>query len=278
MTILTALIGYPVAHSLSPVIHEYWLQLHGIDGEYKLLTTAPARLRQTILHMRKKNALGVNVTVPHKQAVMEYLDGWDDLAEHIGAVNTIINRDGEFIGTNTDAHGFISSLTDGVGTLTPYLDNVIVLGAGGAARAVVVALKNANAKRITITNRTAEHADDLAGEFNVGQVEWESREELLKGATLLVNTTSLGMQSMEKLELSLVNLPTAAAVMDIVYAPLETDLLRAAKAHGCITVDGLGMLLHQAAGAFHAWHGVMPSVDAALRAHVLAAIAARDAE
>jgi shikimate dehydrogenase len=269
MTHLTALIGFPVEHSLSPVIHDYWLRLHNIDGEYKLLTTAPARLRQTILHMRKKNALGVNVTVPHKQAVMEYLDGWDDLAEQIGAVNTIINRDGEFIGTNTDAHGFISSLADGVDELAPCLDNVIVMGAGGASRAVIVALKNANAKRITITNRTAEHADDLAGEFNVGQVEWESRDELLKGATLLVNTTSLGMHGMEKLELSIKNLPTTAVVMDIVYAPLETELLRAAKLHGCGTVGGLGMLLYQAAGAFHAWHGVMPNVDAALRTHVL---------
>ena len=278
MTRLTALIGYPVEHSLSPVIHDYWLRLHGIDGDYKLLTTAPARLRQTILHMRKKNALGMNVTVPHKQAVMEYLDGWDDLAEQIGAVNTILSRDGEFIGTNTDAHGFIESLKEGVGELAPCLENVIVLGAGGATRAVIVALKNADAKRITITNRTAEHANDLAGEFNVGQVEWESREELLKGATLLVNTTSLGMQGMEKLELSLANLPATAVVMDIVYAPLETELLRAAKLHGCVTVDGLGMLLHQAAGAFHAWHGVMSTVDATLRAHVLAAIAERAAE
>ena len=270
MTKLTALIGYPVEHSLSPVIHDYWLKQHGIDGAYKLLTTPPTRLRQTMLHMRKKNAAGVNVTVPHKQAVMEHLDSIDALAEQIGAVNTILNRKGKFIGTNTDAYGFITALRDGAGDR--HLENVVILGAGGATRAVIVALKQAGAKRITLTNRTLANAAELAEEFDVGYVEWESREELLKGATLLVNTTSLGMQGMEKLELSLANLPKTAAVMDIVYAPLETELLKNARAHGCIAIDGLGMLLHQAAGAFEQWHGVKPVVDAALYVEVLESI------
>lgn len=277
MTKLTALIGYPVEHSLSPVIHGYWLEKHGIDGEYKLLTTKPARLRQTMLHMRKKNALGLNVTVPHKQAVMEYLDGMDHLAETIGAVNTIVNRNGKFMGTNTDAYGFITALRDGVGELASHLKNAVILGAGGATRAVIVALQQAGAMRITITNRTAEKAAQLAAEFSVGYVEWEAREELLKTATLLVNTTSLGMQGQAPQEISLESLSKTAVVMDIVYAPLETELLRAARARGCVVVDGLGMLLHQAAGAFAQWHGVTPTVDAALRTHVLEAIRMRDA-
>lgn len=283
MTSLTALIGYPVEHSLSPAIHDYWLRQHAMDGEYKLLTTKPARLRQTILHMRKKQAVGMNITVPHKQAVMEYLDGVDALAEQIGAVNTIIRKGEALIGTNTDAHGFITSLRDAVAELAPYLDHVVILGAGGATRAVVVALQQAGAKRITVTNRTLERAEALVQDFiaqgsALGYVEWESREELLKGATMLVNSTSLGMQGMDNLEIGLENLSASAMVVDIVYAPLETALLASARAKGCVTVNGLGMLLHQAAAAFAQWHGVTPVVDAALRAQVMEVLKQREAE
>lgn len=281
MTTLTGLIGYPISHSLSPLIHGYWLEQYNIDCAYKLFTTPPARLRQTMNHMRRKKLKGLNVTVPHKQTVIAYVDEIDATAKNIGAVNTILVEGEKLIGTNTDASGFLASLKEGVGELTPYLENIVVLGAGGATRAVIVALQEAGAKRITLTNRTAARAADLVEEFSqaggarLGYVEWESREELLKTATLLINTTSLGMHGMERLELSLTNLSTDAAVIDIVYAPLETELLKNARARGCKAVDGLGMLMHQAAFAFAAWHGVMPKVDATLRNKVLATLATR---
>lgn len=274
MTKLTGLIGYPVSHSLSPRIHAYWIAEHGIDAAYKLFTTPPARLRQTILHMRKKNVVGVNITIPHKQAVMEYLDRVDDTATRIGAVNTVINQNGTFVGSNTDAYGFITNLREGLtgspeGDISSYLKNIVILGAGGATRAAIVALKDAGAKSITLTNRSAEKSKLLADCFQVESLPWEVRTELLAEATLLINTTSLGMEHQPELELDLSLLPPTAAVHDIVYAPLETALLKAARARGNPTVDGLGMLLYQAQKAFALWHGVLPTVTPALRAQVL---------
>ncbi|MES2984301.1 MAG: shikimate dehydrogenase [Pseudomonadota bacterium] len=279
MTKTTGLIGYPVSHSLSPHIHSYWLKEHGLDADYKLFTTAPARLRQTILHMRKKNAIGLNVTVPHKQAVMEYLDSHDEAATRIGAVNTILNRDGKFIGSNTDAYGFITNLKNGLGELKPYLENVVLLGAGGATRAAIVALIDEGAARITLTNRTQEKAETLAQYFSIATATpitvapWDDREKILREATLLVNTTSLGMISHHLLHLDVKQLPRDAAVHDIVYAPLETELLKNAKKRGLKTVDGLGMLLYQAQAAFAQWHGVTPEVTQKLRAHIMEQLA-----
>ena len=270
MTSLTGLIGYPVSHSLSPRIHDYWMAKYEIDSAYKLFTTAPARLRQTMFHMRKKNVQGVNITVPHKQAVMEYLDGVDDTAKRIGAVNTVINQKNKFIGTNTDAYGFITNLRDTLkGDFSAYLKNVVILGAGGATRAAIVALKDAGANQITLTNRSPEKAQSLADEFNVDYVPWSVRNDLLAEATLLINTTSLGMENQPELSIDVSLLPAGAAVHDIVYAPLETELLKNARARGLVTVDGLGMLLYQAQKAFECWHGVLPEVTAELRAHVL---------
>ena len=274
MTNLTGLIGYPVSHSLSPRIHAYWIKEHGMEASYKLFTTPPPRLRQTMLHMHKKNIAGVNITIPHKQAVMEYLDRIDEQATHIGAVNTVIHKNGEFIGSNTDAYGFITNLREGLtgspdGDITSYLNNVVVLGAGGATRAVIVALKNAGAHSITVTNRSADKATDMANAFHVATLPWDVRNELLAEATLLINTTSLGMTGQPELEMDLAALPLKAGVHDIVYAPLETALLKNARARGNPSVDGLGMLLYQAQAAFEAWHGVKPSVTKALRAHVL---------
>ena len=257
---ITGLIGYPVSHSLSPLIHDYWLKVHGIDCEYKLFTTAPNRLRQTMLHMRKKNVRGVNITVPHKQAVIEYLDGLDPIAERLGAVNTVINRDGVFIGSNTDGYGFIASLKAELGALNPYLGTVVLLGAGGATRAIIAALKNEGARDIIVTNRTFDAAKDLALRNACQAVAWSARDTLVSDATLLVNTTSLGMQHMPPLEISLEKLAPHAAVCDIVYAPHRTTLLKEAAARGNKTVGGLGMLAYQAQGAFHAWHGILPEV------------------
>jgi shikimate dehydrogenase len=269
MTKLTGLIGFPVSHSLSPAIQSYWIEKHGLDADYKLLTTPPKRLRQTMLHMRQKNAVGVNVTIPHKQAVIEYLDGLDASATRIGAVNTVVSRTGKFIGHNTDAYGFITNLNESLGDLKSHLENIVLLGAGGATRAAIVALADAGAKNITLTNRTIDKAIALANEFEIEAAPWEDRAALLNGATLLVNTTSLGMDGQPPLEIDLKFLPDGAAVHDIVYAPLETALLKTARLRGHTVVDGLGMLLYQAQAAFELWHGMRPDVTPELRAHVL---------
>lgn len=270
MTTLTGLIGYPVSHSLSPRIHAYWVAHHKLEAEYKLFTTPPARVRQVIMRLKHKGARGFNVTIPHKQAVMEFLDTLDDSAKKIGAVNTVTFTGGKAIGSNTDAYGFLTNLKEGLGVLTPYLENVIILGAGGATRAVLVALKESGATSITILNRSAEKAEALAHEFSTGILPWEARDEALSSASLLVNTTSLGMQDHPPLDLRLDALPVSAAVHDIVYAPLETALLKTARERGNKTVDGLGMLLYQAQKAFQIWHGITPEVTPELRAQVLA--------
>lgn len=273
MTSITGLIGYPLSHSKSPIIHEYWAKKYNVDTAYKLFTTEPKRLRQTMHHMRKKNWAGINITIPHKQAVGEYLDGLDETARQIGAVNTVLNQNGQFIGTNTDGYGFITNLKQGLGDLNPYLTRVMILGAGGATRAAVVALKEAGAKQIVLANRTWDTAMRMAAHFGIESVIWEQREEALSGTTLLINTTSLGMTGHSNLVLNLNNLTADAAVHDIVYAPLETYLLKDAKQRGHVTVDGLGMLFYQAQKAFELWHGIVPEVDEALRRHVLEASA-----
>lgn len=270
MTHITGLIGFPTDHSLSPRIHDYWIKQYGLDASYKLFTTPPPRLRQTVNHMRKKNWRGVNVTIPHKQDVMFHVDQYDMAAHRVGAINTITNDNGILTGTNTDAYGFISNLKEGLGEVSLYLNEVIILGAGGASRAAIVALQDAGARSITIINRTYETAQALADKFGVSALPWEVRDESLQSATLLVNTTSLGMQGQPPLEIDISRLFGNAAVHDIVYAPLETDLLKCARAKGHKTVDGLGMLLYQAQLAFQHWHGILPEVTPELREHVLA--------
>ena len=276
-TVITGLVGYPTAHSLSPRIHDYWIKQYNLQGEYKLFTTKPARLRQTMQHMRKKNWRGVNITIPHKQDVMLHVDQYDSLAQRIGAVNTITNDNGVLTGTNTDAYGFITNLREGLGELAPYLDDVILLGAGGATRATIVALQDAGAKSITLINRTLETAQALADKFNLQVLPWDVRSEALKTATLLVNTTSLGMKDHPPLEIDLKELPTSAAVHDIVYAPVETGLLKAARERGNRIVDGRGMLLYQAQRAFKEWYGILPPVTAELRQLILAPMVEDDA-
>lgn len=273
MTSLTGLIGYPLTHSRSPDIHGYWLAHHGIDADYKLFTTQPARLRQTMLHMRRKPLLGLNITIPHKVTVTDHLDGVDALAEQIGAVNTVRVEGNRLIGTNTDAYGFITNLRAGLtgsvaGDLSPHLDHAVILGAGGATRAAIVALKQAGARRITVTNRTFEAAATLAERFGIQAAHWDSREQVLHDATLLINTTSLGMEGQPPLVLDIARLPESAVVHDIVYAPRVTPLLAAAQARGLRTVDGLGMLLYQAQAAFEHWHGVRPEVSTELRTQI----------
>lgn len=269
MSTLTGLIGYPTEHSLSPAIHEYWMNKHSIDGAYKLFTTPTTRLRQTVLHMRKKEARGLNITVPHKETVMEYLDAMDVIATKIGAVNTITAEGETLTGTNTDAYGFIENLRGSCGGTLPDLSRVVILGAGGAARAAIVALKDAGAGKLLLSNRTFETAQKLASEFGVEACEWDITGACLTDATLVVNTTSLGMKKQPPLNMSLQHLAEQAVVYDIVYNPMETGLIKAAKSRGNLVVGGLGMLLYQAQKAFALWHGIEPVVDDALRKHVI---------
>ena len=276
MSTLTALIGFPTEHSLSPAIHTYWMRQHGIDGEYKLLTTPPPRLRQTMLHVRKKQMRGVNITVPHKESVLQYLDAVDAVATRIGAVNTVIAEGEKLRGTNTDAYGFISHLREQCSG-TPDLSHCVLLGAGGAARAAIVALQEAGASRITLVNRTLATAEALAQEFGVESAAWDVSGAGLATASLLVNTTSLGMAGQPPINMSWQHLPESAVVYDIVYNPLETGLLKACRKRGNPVVDGLGMLLYQAQKAFALWHGVEPVVDKALRQHVMEELRAREA-
>ena len=267
---VTGLIGDPVAHSKSPRIHNFWRQHYGISGRYELFPIPSDRLGDAIPQLKARGLVGFNVTVPHKIAIIDYLDGVDESAQKIGAVNIVTRQNEIWLGSNSDAYGFITHLRATLGELTPYLPRVVLLGAGGAARAAIVALQAAGGGEIVVINRTLESARKLAMEFAVTVMPWDRREAALSGATLLVNTTSLGMTGKENLQLNLEKLPLSAAVFDIVYAPLETDLLHAARRRGHRVVDGLGMLLYQAQRAFALWHGVTPDVDEALRREVLA--------
>ena len=270
--LVTGIVGWPVAHSLSPAIHNYWRRQHGIDGSYELFPIAPEHMENELRRLKARGVRGFNVTVPHKETIVPFLDTVDETAHHIGAVNTVVRDGATWRGTNTDAYGFLTHLQ---ASAAPSLENVVVLGAGGAARAAIVALQQAGAGSILLLNRTRSTADALAAEFRIKAGEWEQRAALLEGAGLLVNTTVLGMQGKPPLDLSLDALPLSATVYDIVYAPLETPLLAAARARGNSVVDGLGMLLYQAQRAFAEWHGVLPQVDDALRATVLATLAQR---
>ena len=264
--IRAGVIGHPVSHSKSPKLHGYWLKLHGIDGEYKAYDIAPEQLENFIKELPASGMAGCNVTIPHKEEVLKLVDIADDLAVAVGAVNTVVVKDGKTVGTNTDVAGFYDNIK-------PHLTGTrkaVVLGAGGAARGVVVALRQLGFSSITITNRTREKAEAIANDHALLVAPWENRSEELKDADLLVNTTSLGLIGGAPLDISLDALPKTALVTDIIYAPLETPLLAAAKKRGNPTVDGLGMLLYQAAPGFEAWFGVMPEVTDELRRHILA--------
>lgn len=271
-TALAGVMGWPVGHSRSPLLHGHWLRVHDIDGAYLPLAVAPDALGAAVNGLRALGFRGANVTVPHKLAVMPYLDRIDAAARAIGAVNTlVIADDGTIEGRNTDAYGFIESLRAGSPGWTPAAGPAVVLGAGGAARAVCWALAQAGVPEIRLCNRSHDKAGALAADLGAPLQPWgwQQRGAALSGAVLVVNTTVLGMDGQPPLDLPLDTLPAAATVVDIVYTPLETPLLAAARARGNTTVDGLGMLLHQAVPGFEAWFGVRPAVDPALRRAVL---------
>lgn len=259
-------IGWPLKHTKSPLIHCYWLEKYGISGSYDANPIAPDDLKTGIQKLIDAGYSGFNVTVPHKETIMTMMDILEDSAQKIGAVNTVVLHDGKRIGRNTDAFGFIENLRESAPEFT-FKGTALVLGAGGAARAVVYALKQ-QGMDVCIVNRTKDRADILAKDFGASSHAWSDIPSLLENAALVVNTTSLGMTGQPSLEINLK--PTKACICDIVYTPLETDLLKQAKALNLKTVTGIGMLLHQARPAFEAWFGIMPDVDAPLRAKVLA--------
>lgn len=266
-------IGWPVEHSLSPLIHRYWLRRYGIAGEYLLLPVPPEDIRKRLLNLGRDGFCGANVTVPHKRAALEAADRVSGTARRIGAVNTLYFEGGALVGTNSDADGFMENLRQGALNWDPAAAPAVLIGAGGAARAVTVALLDAGVPQIRLLNRTRTHAEALANDLGgpIEVLDWPQRDACLEGAGLLVNASSLGMVGQPPLALALDGLPRDALVTDIVYRPLETGLLAAARARGNPWVDGLGMLLHQARPGFAHWFGREPEVTGELRALVLEA-------
>jgi shikimate dehydrogenase len=267
-------IGHPIAHSRSPLIHNYWLQRYGIAGSYEAIDVAPEGLGAFFERVRRGEFVGGNITIPNKESAYALCDEIDPLAESIGAVNTIVGGEGGIAGSNTDYAGFLGNLDQNAPGWDKNLDEVIVLGAGGACRAVLVALMSRGVKRIRLLNRTLDKAQDLAFDIG-GPILTGSLGEFAEHAPragLVVNTTSVGMQGSRFDTLPLEHLPPNALVTDIVYVPLMTPLLADAQARGLKTVDGLGMLLHQAVPGFAAWFGRTPEVTAELRALIVATL------
>lgn len=261
-------IGWPVAHSRSPVIHKYWLKQHGIAGDYRIEAVPPDRFAEFVTHLGDHGYVGANVTIPHKEAALRASTP-DARARAIGAANTLW-LDGDVLrATNTDAEGFVANL-DASAPGWNAKGTAIVLGAGGSARAVVFGLLERGAARVAVLNRTRNKADALCAAFGdkVSAHGWDALDSLMPQADLLVNTTSLGMKTQPPLQIDLSALKRGAAVADLVYAPLETALLREARARGHAVADGLGMLLHQAVRGFALWFGVTPAVTPELRALV----------
>ena len=267
---LAGVFGHPVTHSRSPRLHGFWLQRYGIDGAYIPLGVAPSGFAAAVRALVDLGFRGANVTIPHKLAAFEICDAVAPFARRAGAVNTLIFRDGRIEGSNTDGFGFLESIREAAPGWRADAGPAVLLGAGGAARAIAAALLDAGAPRVTLVNRTAAKAEALARDLG-GPIHVADRPPL-EGAALLVNTTSLGMQGQPGLEVDLAPLSASAVVADIVYVPLETRLLAAARARGLVAVDGLGMLLHQARPGFEAWFGVAPQVDQTLRDEVAADI------
>ncbi len=277
---LAGVMGWPVSHSRSPLMHNLWLKQHGIQGVYVPLPVQPGRLSDALRGLPALGFAGCNLTIPHKVAAMAHMDEIDPLARRMGAMNlVVVGPEGQLKGFNTDGFGFWQSLIDAQPGFRADAGPVAVLGAGGAARAVVLSLLERGAPQVRLLNRTAEKAQQLAHELGESGVQgaievlpWTEREAALQGCALLVNTTSLGMQGQPELSLRLDALPQDALVCDVIYVPLETALLKQARSRGHVTVNGLGMLMNQARPAFHAWFGVMPEITPELQQAMLATL------
>lgn len=257
--IVCGVVGDPVAHSLSPDLHNFWLEKHRVDGVYIPLHVHHAHFRKLFPRLPEMGMRGCNITIPYKEEVLEFVDELEPVAEAIGAVNTVEFRNGRVVGTNTDAYGFWKSL-EKYGDWRAAAKRALVLGAGGASRAVIYALKKEGVE-VFVANRTLARSRQVARRFEAEVVPWEKAEGFLKEVTMLVNTTSLGMEGQPEMGLSLNRLSKEALVADVVYHPLETRLLAEAKSRGCRTVNGLGMLAFQAREGFRRWYGVQPEVD-----------------
>jgi len=262
-------IGWPVKHSRSPLIHNYWIEQHKLDAVYRYEEIPPEAFADFILHLSARGYVGANITIPHKEAALA-LSEPDDRARAVGAANTLWLAHGHLLSTNTDVEGFTANLDASLPGWDDALDEAVVLGAGGSARAVVHGLIERGCGRIHVVNRTPERAEALRQRFGeaVRAAHWSALPHLLARTGLLVNTTSLGMTGQPPLEVELSPLHADAVVADLVYAPLETPLLAAARGRGLATADGLGMLLHQAVRGFQLWFGVRPEVTPELRAVV----------
>ncbi len=269
--IKAAVIGHPVKHSKSPLIHNYWIKKYGLNGSYEAIDLAPENLKNGLKALVEEGYTGFNFTIPHKEKVIALCDILDASDEKIGAINALSIKSGKLHGFNTDGFGFLANIK------TAYPDfkfddgAAVVLGAGGAARAIISGLMDENVPEIILINRTREKAQNLADEMggNIRVLDWDDRSAALKNANLLVNTTSLGMNGQPALEIDLSALPPSAMVNDIVYAPLYTDLLKSAQNNGNRVVTGIGMLIHQARPAFKEWFGVMPDITDELEKLVL---------
>ena len=265
-------IGFPIHHSKSPVIHNYWLKKYGLSAQYDAFEIRREELERFIFSIKEQDFVGINVTVPHKVAVMKLMDELSPAAQKAGAVNTVIVRkDGTLFGHNTDGLGFLANVAEKKKEFDIKQKPVVILGTGGAARGVCAALALAGVPEMRLVYRTKEKAENLAASVggNFRLIEWSKKETALEKAGLLANATTLGMNGFDPLEIDLSGLDKSAIVADLVYSPLRTELLKQAEEKGHITADGLGMLLHQACLAFQAWFGIMPEITPELKELVL---------
>ena len=270
---LAGVIGHPIAHSKSPKLHGHWLKTYGLPGHYIPIDVAPENLETVLKTMPQMGFVGANVTIPHKERIMDIADQVTDRATLIGAANTMIFlEDGKILADNTDGYGFIQNLRQGAPEWDPAAGPAVVLGAGGAARAVIASLLDVGVPEILLSNRTRVRAEQLRDDFGarVKVVEWVQAGNVIEDGATVVNTTSLGMAGKPELRVPLDGLNKDAVVTDLVYTPLITSFLETAQAKGCTTVDGLGMLLHQAVPGFERWFGPRPEVTDELRAVMLA--------
>jgi shikimate dehydrogenase len=273
--LLAGVMGWPVMHSRSPKLHNYWFEKYGLAGSYVPLAVKPEGLRTALRALPSLCFSGCNLTIPHKQAAMAIVDENDLIARKIGAISCVVVRpDGSLLGSNNDCYGFIHNIVQEFPDWRADTGPAVVIGAGGGARAVVYALAERGAREIRLINRTFAHAQRIVEEFGgpITVVPWQERHISLAGAAMLVNATSQGMVGNTPLDLNLAKLPQNALVADIIYIPRETALLAAARAHGNRTINGLGMLLHQGRPAWKAWFGVEPEVTPELHALLAATI------
>jgi shikimate dehydrogenase len=266
--LLAGVMGWPVMHSRSPLLHSYWFKQHGLAGTYVPLAIRPEGLAGALHALQPLGFAGVNLTIPHKQHAMTLVDEVDPVAIRIGAISCVVVRsDGSLVGSNNDCYGFIHNLKQSAPTWRANVGPIVVLGAGGGARAVCYGLLQEGAKKIRLVNRTLARANGIAAEFGsaIEVLRWEDRHEALEGVAMAVNATSQGMSGQSALDIRLDKLPKTALAADIIYVPLEIPFLAAARKRGNPTLNGLGMLLHQGRPAWKAWFGIEPEVTEELR-------------